>query len=270
MPRIEINGCQYYYEIHGSGSETLVLSHGLLWSGHLFHKQVDYFKGRYKVITYDLRGQGLSEVTSNGYGMDSLYDDAVALIEGLELVPVHFGGLSMGGFVAMRLAARRPDLIKSLILMETSAMDEPNKLKYGLLNAMVRVFGVTSVVNPVMKIMFGKSFLKDPARQEEVLHWKEELKKNKKTIVRAVSGVIHRQGVALELGQIKCPTLILVGTEDIATTPEKAEFIHQNIANSVLKYIERGGHTGSIEEPEQYNREIGQFLETTINDFEQV
>ncbi len=267
MPKIEVNGCQYYYEVQGSGMETLVLAHGLLWSGHLFHKQVDYFKKQYRVITYDHRGQGSSEVTSNGYDMDSLFEDAVSLIEGLELGPVHFGGLSMGGFVAMRLAARRPDLVKSLILMETSALGEPNKLKYGLLNAMVRLFGVSTVVNPVMKIMFGNSFLKDPARQGEVRHWKEELKKNKKTIIRAVSGVIHRQGVTLELGQIKCPTLILVGTEDIATTPEKAEFIHQNITNSVLKYIERGGHTGSIEEPEQYNREIEQFLETTINDF---
>jgi len=80
--------------------------------------------------------------------------------------------------------------------------------------------------------------------------------------------VIHRQAVAHELGQIKCPTLILVGTEDIATTPEKAEFIHQNIPNSVLKYIERGGHTGSIEEPEQYNGEIEQFLEASIKGIE--
>jgi len=180
MPKIEINGCQYSYEIQGSGMETLVLAHGLLWSGHLFHKQVEYFKERYKVITYDHRGQGSSEITSDGYDIDSLYDDAVALIEDLKLGPVHFGGLSMGGFVAMRLAARRPDLIKSLILMETTALDEPNKLKYGLLNTMVKLFGVSTVVNPVMKIMFGNSFLKDPARQEEVRHWKEELKKNKK------------------------------------------------------------------------------------------
>ena len=93
MPKIEINGCQYHYEVHGSGTDTLVLSHGLLWSGHLFHKQVEYFKGRYRVITYDHRGQGSSEVTSNGYDMDSLYDDAVALLEGLGLGPVHFGDL---------------------------------------------------------------------------------------------------------------------------------------------------------------------------------
>jgi pimeloyl-ACP methyl ester carboxylesterase len=237
-----------------------MLSHGLLWSGHMFHKLVDYFKDRYRIITYDHKGQGKSEVTSNGYDMDSLYQDAVALLEHLELGPVHFGGLSMGGFVAMRLAARRPDLVKSLILMETSALPEPNKFKYNLLKAVVKVFGVNSVVKPVMNIMFGETFLADSERAEERQYWTEQLKTNKKTIVRAVSGVIDRQGVETELTNIKCPTLIMVGTEDIATIPEKAEFIHSQIPQSVLKYIKNAGHTACIEEPEQYNGEIEQFL----------
>ena len=262
MPKLKINRCQYHYEVHGSGSETLVLSHGLLWSGHMFYKQVDHLKDRYKIVTYDHRGQGQSEVTQDGYDMDSLYNDAVGLIESLKLGAVHFGGLSMGGFVAMRLAARRTDLVKSLILMETSALDEPNKLKYGLLNTIVKLFGVDSVVNPVMKIMFGSTFLNDPDRNAEKAKWVNELKKNNKTIVRAVSGVIGRKGVQEELKRIKCPTLILVGTEDIATTPEKAEYIHSHIVNSTLKYINRGGHTGCIEEPAQYNQEIERFLES--------
>ena len=260
MPTIKINGCQYHYETYGTGPETIVLAHGLLWNGHLFHKQVAYFKQHYRIITYDHRGQGKSEVTDEGYDMDSLYQDAVGLLEKLNLTNVHFGGLSMGGFVAMRLAARRPDLVKSLILMETSAQSEPNKLKYNLLKTIVKLLGVNSVVNPVMNIMFGKSFLTDSSRKEEIEFWKTELKKNKKSIVKAVTGVIERNGVEKELNQIQCPTLILVGTEDIATTPEKAEFIHKNIKNSDLKYIERGGHTGSIEEPKQYNDEIENFL----------
>ena len=174
----------------------------------------------------------------------------------------------MGGFVAMRLAARRPDLVKSLILMETSALPEPNKFKYNLLKAIVSLFGVRSVVKPVMKIMFGKTFLHDPEREEERQYWIDQLEKNEKTILRAVTGVIDRQGVELELAKIKCPTLILVGTEDIGTTPEKAEFIHAKIPQSDLKYIEHAGHTACIEEPEQYNIEIEKFLikVTTMTD----
>jgi pimeloyl-ACP methyl ester carboxylesterase len=194
MPTIEINSCRYYYEEHGSGNETILFSHGLLWSGYMFHKQVERFKDKYRVITYDHRGQGKTEVTGSGYDMDSLYEDVVLLIEKLNLGKVHFAGLSMGGFIGMRLAARRPDLVKSLILMETSALPEPNTFKYGLLNTIVKLFGVPVVTSAVMKIMFGDSFLNDPARKEERKEFEDLLKKNKKTIVKAVNGVISRRG----------------------------------------------------------------------------
>ena len=264
MPYIKLNNCNYYYEIHGSGNETIVLSHGLLWSGRLFYKQINHFKDNYTVITYDHRGQGQSEVTEGGYDMDQLYDDVVALLDFLNIKNVHFGGLSMGGFVAMRLAARRPDLVKSLILMETSAELEPNKFKYTMLNNIVRLFGVKAVVQPVMKIMFGHKFLSDPSRREERKEWENELLKNNKSITNAVSAVVDREAISNELKNITCPTLILVGTQDLATPPEKAELIHSKIKDSTLTYIDGGGHTSSIEEPEKYNMEIEHFLERFV------
>ncbi len=57
MPHIQINHFNYFYQSHGTGTETVELSHGLLWSGHMFYKQVDYFKDHYRVITYDHKGQ---------------------------------------------------------------------------------------------------------------------------------------------------------------------------------------------------------------------
>jgi 3-oxoadipate enol-lactonase len=260
MPTIQINGCQYYYEEHGSGEETILFSHGLLWSGHLFHKQVDFLKDRYRIITYDHRGQGKSEVTPSGYDMDQLYEDTAQLIEQLQLGKVHIIGLSMGGFVAMRLAARRPDLVRSAILMETSAQEEPNVFKYNMLVGVVRLFGIKSVTSRVMKIMFGQKFLNDPARKEEKRYWANQLNQNKKTIIRAVNGVIQRKGIEEELANIQCPTLIIVGTQDVATEPDKSEFIHAHIPNSQLVYIDGGGHTSSIEEPEQCNAAITSFL----------
>ena len=260
MPTIKINDCNIYYEIHGEGPETIVFSHGLLWSGKLFHKQVEYFKSKYRIITYDHRGQGQSEVTDSGYDMDSLADDAAQLIERLKLGKVHFAGLSMGGFVTMRLAARRPDLIKSAILIETSSQPEPNAAKYTLLNTIVKLFGISPVANTVMKIMFGDTFLNDPKRKLEKNEWTNELKANKKSIVKAVNGVITRKGVENELKNIQCPTLVIVGDQDKATVPEKAEFIHANIPNSKLVYVKNAGHSSSIEEPEQVNIAIESFL----------
>ncbi len=259
MPTININGCNYFYEINGYGKETIVFSHGLLWSGKMFEKQVAHLKDRFRIVTYDHRGQGQSEVTDGGYDMDSLYEDAIHLIQKLELGKVHFGGLSMGGFVGLRLAARRSDLVKSLVLMETTAQPEPNKLKYWFLNTIVKLFNVKVVTKPVMKVMFGKKFLNDKSRTTEREKLKKELQSLPKTIVHAVEGVIYRKGVEDELHKIKCPTLIMVGTQDKGTVPAKSEYMHSKIGNSELKYIDGGGHTACLEEPDQYNLHLDAF-----------
>lgn len=87
----------------------LFFSHGLLMSCRMFDDQVAHFQDRYRCIVYDHRGQGQSEVTANGYDMETVYADAAALITALDAAPCHFVGLSMGGFVGMRLAAAAPN-----------------------------------------------------------------------------------------------------------------------------------------------------------------
>ncbi|MBO0932043.1 alpha/beta fold hydrolase [Fibrella aquatilis] len=260
-------GVDLFYEIHEPGPlvvnpETIVFSHGLLWSGRMFIDQVLAFKSRYRVVTYDHRGQGQSSAPTNGYDMETVYADAVALIEGLQLGPCHFAGLSMGGFVGMRLASRRPDLLRSLMLLETSADPEPeeNRVKYTLLNTMVRYIGIWAVVKPVMRIMFSRTFLHDPARLADRKRWEAELRKNRPSITKAVEGVITRRGVYDELGAIHCPTLVIVGDEDVATVPAKAHRIHQKIAGSLLMTIPEAGHTSSVEAPNAVNAAIRQFL----------
>lgn len=265
MPNLLINGVNYHYEETGSGEETIIFSHGLLWSGHMFHKQVAYFKDRYRVITYDHRGQGKTEASADGYDMDTLYEDAAVLIEKFVGKPVIFAGLSMGGFVGMRLAARRPELIKKLILLETTADTEPaeNVPKYKMLNNIVKYVGFWPVISKVMQIMFGRKFLNDATRAEEKKYWINQLKQNnRKGITKAVDGVIYRKGIADELHNIKCPTLIMVGDQDVATKPEKARKIHSLVPNSKLVVFEGGGHTSSVEEPEIYNTEIENFLKS--------
>ncbi|MCU0340784.1 MAG: alpha/beta hydrolase [Spirosomaceae bacterium] len=265
MPYISINNVNYFYQVYGDGPQTIVFSHGLLWSGQMFHKQVAHFKDHYRIITYDHRGQGQTDIAPDGYDMDTLYQDAVQLIERLATGPVIFGGLSMGGFVGMRLAARRPDLVSKLILMETTADPEPeqNRPRYRFLNTVVKWLGVAFVVKPVMKIMFGQKFLNDPARADERQYWIEQLKTNRpKGITRAVDGVIDRKGIADELHKVVCPTLILVGDQDVATVPEKSQKIKSLIPHAHLEIIAGGGHTASIEEAEVYNFAIERFLES--------
>ncbi|MEP2025751.1 MAG: alpha/beta hydrolase [Reichenbachiella sp.] len=260
MPSININGAEIYYEVHGIDPETIVFSHGLLMSGKMFKAQVDYFKARYKCVIYDHRGQGRSQVTEEGYDIESLTSDAIGLIKELNLGPCHMVGLSMGGFVTMRLAARHRELLKSIILIETSADVEPNKFKYNVLNTIVKLFGVKAVVNKVMPIMFGQTFLNDPNRQDEVDFWRGEILNNQKTITKSVTGVIQRDSVSKELGKVSVPTLVIAGDEDVATTLEKARNIKLKIPQAHLAVIKRAGHSSTIEEPRQVIEAIEVFL----------
>jgi len=251
MAIIKINGADIYYEIQGESPETMVFLHGLLWSGKMFKAQVDYFKARYKCVTIDHRGQGRSEVTESGYDMESLYKDTVMILQELNLGPCHLAGLSMGGFIAMRVAARNPELVKSLTLMETSSEPEVFKFKYNILKTITKWFGASAVANKVMPIMFGQSFLNDPSKKDEVQYWRNELVSNKKTIAKAIAGVIDRNGITEELGNIQAPTLIIVGDEDVATPPEKARNIKLKIPQANLALIKKAGHSSTIEEPKQ-------------------
>jgi pimeloyl-ACP methyl ester carboxylesterase len=268
MPIIAVNGTKLYYEDTGPGStgETIVFSHGLLWSTALFGPQALALRDRYRCIRYDHRGQGLSaESDLNSIGMDLLTDDAIALLKELDTGPVHFCGVSMGGFVGMRLAARRPELVKSLILVETTADPEPaeNVSRYRRLNFVGRYLGFRLVANKVMTIMFGKTFLTDPERAPERSWWRSRLIYNRRTMWRAVNGVIEREGVYDELKNIKAPVLILSGDEDVATVPAKMERIHAAIPGSKLVVVKRAGHSSTVEQPEQVNRAIEEFLSAT-------
>jgi pimeloyl-ACP methyl ester carboxylesterase len=263
MPRIAVRGAGLHYEEHGAGPETIVFAHGLLWSGRLFDRQVEALAPRYRCVTFDFRGHGRSEVTADGYDMDSLAADAATLIEALDCAPCHFVGLSMGGFVGMRLAIRQPRLLRSLILLETSADPEPeaSRRRYRRMNVAARWIGLGPLTRPVMRIIFGRKFLGDPARAALREQCRRELASSDRMgIIRAANGVIDRQGVYEQLERIATPTLILVGDQDLATPPARSERIHARIAGSRLQLLPGAGHTSTIEEPAAVNAAIADFL----------
>ena len=170
MSTIQVNNVTLYYQSVGSGADTIFFSHGYLMNNTMFNGQIDGFKNHFRCVSFDHRGHGQSEVTQDGYELDNLVTDAISLIEALNLGAVHFVGMSTGGFVGMRIALRRPDLLKSLVLMDTSAEAEnPKALKqYHLLLWMVKNIGWWAVIKQVMPILFHKTFLNDRSRSNEV------------------------------------------------------------------------------------------------------
>lgn len=264
MSSVRVNGTALYFEDTGGPGETVLMSHGLLWSCRMFEAQMAALRDRYRVIAYDHRGQGRSAPEPGRVvSIETVTEDAIALIERLGVGPVHFCGLSMGGFVGMRLAARRPELVRSLVLIETTADPEPpeNVPRYLRLAWVAEWLSLRLVATPVMKIMFGRTFLEDPSRAAERERWRGLLLQNRPDIVRALRGVVEREGVAHELAQIHCPTLVIVGEEDVATVPAKSERIRDAIHGATLIRIPGAGHSSSVEQPERVSAAIGAFLD---------
>jgi len=263
MPQILINDAAIHYEIRGDGPETIVFAHGFLWSGQMFQHQVQALEDRFRCVTFDFRGQGRSEVTRSGYDLNSLCEDTITLIEILQGAPCHFVGLSMGGFVGMRLAIQRPERLKSLTLLETSAdpESEHNLGQYRLLRFTARWFGLRIITSRVMPIMFGEKFLTDPDRKSLKAKLRRQLHTNNRLgVTRALKGVIDREGIVGQLPAITCPTLIMVGDQDVATPPVMSERLHTGIPDSRLVIIPGAGHTSTIEEPAAVTAAIQAFL----------
>ncbi|HJH08678.1 MAG TPA: alpha/beta hydrolase [Psychrobacter pasteurii] len=272
MPTLSINGAQIYYEDSAPNQDNLpqdqqkpvlLFAHGLLWGTHLYDKQVEHFKSSYRCIAFDFRGQGKSEVTKSGYDMDSLAEDAIALLDALEISKCHLVGLSMGGYVAQRVALKRPDLLHSLILLDTGAEAEnpEKKADYKKMLRAIHWLGMKRISKKVMPIMFGETFLNDKSRKQEYKTWLEHLRQNnKKGAMRATAGVIERDGVLSRLPDINLPTLIVVGDEDKPTPYEEAQKMHFAIKGSKLAVIKQAGHSTPVEQPERLNQVMSTFL----------
>jgi pimeloyl-ACP methyl ester carboxylesterase len=262
MPMIRANGTALYYEDTGGSGAPVVFSHGLLWNSALFAPQIAVLKDRYRCVAYDHRGQGRSaDDIGRAISMETVTEDAVALIEKLGLGPVHFCGLSLGGIVGMRLAVGRPDLIRSLVLLDTTADEEPYKLKYKAMTAVARLFGVRFVARAVMPALYGKTALNDPGRADERAEWMQQLVMNRSSIWRAANGVLERKSIYGELGKIVAPALVMAGDEDVSTPKALADRIVGAIPRAKLMVIPGAGHGSTLEQPAIVTAAIGAFLD---------
>ncbi|HKA87712.1 MAG TPA: alpha/beta fold hydrolase [Haliangiales bacterium] len=261
MPLRTINGAKLWIEDTGTGAETIVFAHGLLWSGRMFAPQFEALRDRYRCVTLDFRGQGKSEVAASGYDMDTLAADAKVLIEDIG-PPVHFVGLSMGGFVGMRLAARHPALLRTLTLLATAGDAEPKAgiPKYRAMAFISRIW-MRPLLGSVMKIMFGDAFLADASRRDRRRELEQVLLGlDKVGMTRALEGVITRAAVEDELPRISIPTLVLAGEDDHAVVPERQRRTAGRIPGAELRMIPRAGHTSTLEEPAAIVAALTEFL----------
>ncbi|WP_409300404.1 alpha/beta fold hydrolase [Peribacillus sp. SCS-155] len=255
MPFIDVNGTTLYYQDSGpKDAPALVFSHSLFFNSRMFHKQVERFAGEYRVICYDHRGQGKSaRDTLDMLDLDTLTEDAAALIKELALGPCHFVGNSMGGFIALRLAARHPELLISCTVLGTSAEEEYKIDEFQPIVEHLQNYGGKPMSQTLIYIMFGDTSLEDPSFANELNYWKDHIEGLDRTIGDAAYQVVHRKRVLGELNEVEVPILSIAGAEDHAYTVEQSNNIAVTVRNGVCKVIANSGHSLALETPEEVN-----------------
>lgn len=263
MPEIDVGGVRLHYVERGAGPETVVFSHSYLLDWSHFAPQIEALAGRYRCLAYDHRGHGGSTMVRSSYDLEAIYRDGERFVEAMAQGPCHFVGLSTGGFVGLRLALRRPDLLRSAVLMGTSAEPEPkaDRRRYRLMILTLLLAGPRPLVDRVMPILFGRAFLTDPTRRTEV----EALRRRVEHLPRLATArfgeaIFRRDDLTADLPRVTTPTLVIVGEDDRAQPPHRARRIAEAIPGAELAVIPRAGHVSTLEEPEAVNRVLVEFL----------
>ena len=263
MPTVNVNGVDLFYEATGGGAETVVFSHSYLLDSSHFRPQIDSMSSSFRCVAFDHRGHGRSAIPRSGYDMENLYTDAIAFIEAIADGPCHFVGLSTGGYIGVRMGFRRPDLLKSLVLMDTSAdLDPPGQLlQYKVLLLLARFLGPSFVAKQAFPFLFGESFRRDISRTEEAAAWLQKIASNdRRAAVAFGNGIFGRKGVFEQIGDIAVPTLVVVGEEDLPTPVDSARRLAERIPGAELQIIPNAGHICTIENPDVVTNALTQFI----------
>jgi 3-oxoadipate enol-lactonase len=265
MSYVDVNGIRLFYTELGYGSETVVFSHGFAMNHKMFAHQIKTLSAAYRVIAFDHRCHGQSDVISDAFDVYDLVEDAAGVIRALELGPVHFAGMSTGGFVALRLALQHPELVRSLILINTAAgaEDQAKIKKYQLHMCFCRILGLRILVSPILSRLMGRTFRSDPKRRDELRYWKDAIRKLDMKGISVFGHAIFNRDDVLEPLRSQSnlpPTLIIAGAEDTATPPDNARTIQSVIPHAKLTIIQSVGHTSPVENPEAVSERIMQFL----------
>ena len=262
MPTITVNDTTIFYEDEGpKDAQAIVMSPSMFFDTRMFEAQAKHFSDRFRVIRYDHRGQGQSaRDTRENLNYDTLTEDVVELIRALRLGPVVFVGNSMGGFVGLRLAARYPELVRSMLLMGTSADAEDQAAEMDELIEVLAEHGMEPVIDGVLQFMMGDTTLTDPSRASVLASVRELLLSRGPEYADAAWNIAHRPGVLDELKNIQCPLVVVAGTEDHTYPPPKSEQIVAGVSHARLLRMERTGHVHALENPEQVNAVLEDVL----------
>ena len=258
MPTIRANGVELFYDLTGpEDAPVVVFSTSVGATLEMWDPQVRAFADRYRVLRYDTRGHGRSQVVEGRASIDDLADDFAGLVDALGIAKAHLVGLSLGGMTGQALALRHPEKLESLVLMATSAYLPPADA-WTQRAATVRAQGMEAIADTVMGRWFTRAFAE---RAPEVV-----AETRKRFVAHNPEGyamcceAIRDMDLRPAIGAIRTPTLILAGADDPATPVPMMEDIRSRISDAELIIVPRAAHLLNIERPEVVNAHIAAFL----------
>lgn len=268
MPTRSIAGVQFHYIERGAGRPgaggrlvPVVLLHGFPLDSRMWDAQLPAVAaGGRRVIAPDLRGFGQSR-SNTPFTIESLADDVHALLTALGALPMVLGGLSMGGYVALAYAKRFPADLRGLMLVDTKAEADTAQGKEGRQKMidLVRKDGTKAVADQMAPALLAKDAAGQRPQVAQALRQMME-SCPPDTIEYALAAMRDRPDRSCELPSIQVPTLVVVGDSDAITPPGGAEAMAAKIPGAQFVMITGAGHMSPMEQPEQVNRAMVDFL----------
>ncbi len=246
-----------HYQLDGADdAPVLVLSNSLGTTLDMWLPQMPALTEHFRVLRYDTRGHGQSEVTTGPYSIAQLGGDVLALLDHLQVPRAHFCGLSMGGMTGIWLGIHAPDRVDRLVLCNTSAAIGVPEM-WNARIAQVRHGGMAAVIEAVLDRWFTSDFLSHaPAQVERV---RAMLAATSVEGYVANCAAVRDMDQRGELGRITAPTLVIGGKYDRSTPPEHGELIARSVAGA--RYVElNAAHLSNWEAAQAFTQRVLNFL----------
>ncbi len=252
------------YDDVGPGP-VVVLIHGFPLDRSMWAAQRSSLGAIYRLILPDLRGHGTSAAPDGIYTVDAMADDVLELLDGLQLtMPVVFGGHSMGGYVALSIAARHPKRVKGLMLINTRASgDSPESARVReILAGQVEASGeARDAMATMLPRLFARSTFDTHPALVAGTH-----ERMARTPARAISGTLRglatRPDRTADLPGIGVPTLVLAGAEDAVIPLDESRSMAGQIPGASFVVVPDSGHMAPMENPGATDAALLGFLES--------
>ncbi|MDZ8052775.1 MAG: alpha/beta fold hydrolase [Aulosira sp. ZfuVER01] len=261
MPRVHVNGIDLFYDIKGTG-EPLLLIAGFLCDHTYWSLLMPSLVKQYQVIRLDNRGFGRTSAPDSPYSIQQMATDTAELLERIDIKKVHLAGHSMGGLIAQELALAHPEKVQSLILLSSLAKGD------ALFNSIIATWGELPAnidqklyQQVILPWIFSDNFYSIPGMIDMIVKMAVNY-----PFPPTPYGLFHQSRAILgcdtskRLNNIQCPTLVMVGKQDILTPVKFSEQLAQGIPNAELVVLDRGGHGFLIESPEAVASAMLKFL----------